>query len=283
MLCCWEVNWTPHSHYIPTFSFPSSLSKFACINSPIFYEHWGCQGGQIFSCHQLHHQRLGLRVDGAGLGGQQARLGSIGEEVWQELVVSGHGGVDVLVPECRRVAVHLHGATGNTQMGQTTGNGGVYGCLFVLSHLYISKHKYQITEMLLPHGCYWYQSSSLWIIKSLKMSLLIHLTILWVICLKTIFVKSFLQHFFPLIYLYFSWWRSQISQNVATRGWGTCAEQGSSCPSVQVANSMTFDLYLGSHALFSNTNHFTHFEACRLNFADYFAAAYHNLCWTGVR
>lgn len=52
------------------------------IHSPVFYEHRGCQGGQVFSSHQLQHQWMGLWVEAAGLGGQQARLGSVAEQVW---------------------------------------------------------------------------------------------------------------------------------------------------------------------------------------------------------
>lgn len=91
------------------------LECCVCADSPVFYEHWGCKGGQVFSSHQLQHQWVGLWVDAAGLGGQQARLGSIAEQVWQELVVCGHGSVDVLIPEGRRVAVHFHRATGGTK------------------------------------------------------------------------------------------------------------------------------------------------------------------------
>lgn len=85
------------------------------MDSPVFYEHRGCQGGQVFSSHQLQHQWVGLWVEAAGLGGQQAGLGRVAEQVRQELVVCGHGGVDVLVPEGRRVAVHFHRAAGSTQ------------------------------------------------------------------------------------------------------------------------------------------------------------------------
>lgn len=102
------------------------LECCVCVDSPIFYEHWGCQGGQVFSSHQLQHQWVGLWVDAAGLGGQQARLGSIAEQVWQELVVCGHGSVDVLIPEGRRVAVHFHRATGGTKRRSKVTHSGPY-------------------------------------------------------------------------------------------------------------------------------------------------------------
>lgn len=84
-------------------------------DSPVFYEHRGGQGGQVFRSYQLQHQWVGLWVEAAGLGGQQARLCGVAEQVRQELVVCGHGGVDVLVPEGRCVTIHFHRATGGTR------------------------------------------------------------------------------------------------------------------------------------------------------------------------
>lgn len=85
------------------------------MHSPVLYKHRGGQRGQVLGCHQLQHQWVGLWVDAAGLGGEEAGLGSVAEQVRQQLVVCGHGGVDVLVPEGRCVTVHLHRATGDTE------------------------------------------------------------------------------------------------------------------------------------------------------------------------
>lgn len=90
------------------------------MNSLFFYKHWSGQGGQLFSSHQLLHQRVGLWVEVARLRGQQARLGGVAEQVRQELVMRGHGGVNVLVPQGCRVAVHFSGATGSTQRSKVT-------------------------------------------------------------------------------------------------------------------------------------------------------------------
>ena len=42
---------------------------------------------EVLSGQQLQHQRVGLWVEAAGLGGQKARLGGVAEQVRQELVV----------------------------------------------------------------------------------------------------------------------------------------------------------------------------------------------------
>lgn len=49
--------------------------------SPIFYEHRSGQGGQVLSSHQLQHQRVGLWVEAARLGCQQAGLSSVAKKV----------------------------------------------------------------------------------------------------------------------------------------------------------------------------------------------------------
>lgn len=88
--------------YLPN----TSLSLF--FHLPIFYQHGGRQRGQVLGRYQLQHQGMGLRVEAPGLSGEQARLGSIAEEVRKELVVTWHGVVDVLIPECCCVAIHFH-------------------------------------------------------------------------------------------------------------------------------------------------------------------------------
>lgn len=114
----------------------STQWRSVCIDSPVFYEHRRCQGGQVLSSHQLQHQWVRLWVEAAGLWGQQARLGGVAEQLRQELVVCGHGGVDVLVPESCRVAVHFHRATGSTQRSKVTHTGPYEGhFLYIISYI----------------------------------------------------------------------------------------------------------------------------------------------------
>lgn len=103
-------------------------SESSLIDWPVFYEHGRGQWGQVLSSYQLQHQRVRLGVEAAGLRGQQAGLGGIAEQMRQELVVCGHGGVDVLVPEGCRVAVHFHRAAACTKEGQRLHR--VSGCSF---------------------------------------------------------------------------------------------------------------------------------------------------------
>ena len=95
--------------------------------SPVLYEHGRGQGAEVLGGHQLQHHGVGLRVEGARLGGQQPRLRRVAEEVGQQLVVGAHGRVDVLLPQRRRrVARHLTrpagwGGGGGGEKGQRLG------------------------------------------------------------------------------------------------------------------------------------------------------------------
>ena len=77
-----------------------------------FMRRQGCGwGGVVGSARRGGAVKLeGVACD-CGLEGQEAGLGGVAEEVREQLVGSGHGGVDVLVPEGRRVPIDLHRAT----------------------------------------------------------------------------------------------------------------------------------------------------------------------------